>query len=290
MSRSHFNLFLSLSLYIYISPCFTVSQQPTPDSIRADAVSMAATIINDFGVEKLVIHGESIGGVAASGAGRALTNIRSTQSKVKLLICDRTFCNLQATAQRLVGGWAGPAISALVPFWNTDVTGNFVKADCPKIAATDCADNMIMDACSLKAGVAIWKEVRQEAGTNGVAWKVEPPLEYRMADWENVGVRGEFEKLTIFVSRQDRSRQTRRTGKGARTYPPIVMCIDKIHLFPPPPPPPSPPPPLLSGFLSVCACVRTCVFLYYHVSCPISIRIPLRPINNDAVATARVAN
>lgn len=57
---------------------------------------------------QLIIHGESIGGMAAAGAARALTekgkpDITTGRSSVSLLICDRTFCNLEAVAQRLVG-------------------------------------------------------------------------------------------------------------------------------------------------------------------------------------------
>ena len=58
--------------------------------------------------------GESIGGVAASAAGRYLSSIPSARSKVSLLICDRTFCNLEAVAQRLVNNSAPAVVSATV--------------------------------------------------------------------------------------------------------------------------------------------------------------------------------
>jgi len=77
--------------------------KPTPNSLRTDAISVCAHLINDLGIDELVIHGESIGGMAASGAARALTGAPNTRDKVALLICDRTFANLQAIAQRLVG-------------------------------------------------------------------------------------------------------------------------------------------------------------------------------------------
>lgn len=139
----------------------------------------------------MVIHGESIGGVAASGAARKLTESAFLKDKVALLVCDRTFCNLEAVAQRLVGSWTGYAIRALAPFWSTDVAGDFLAANCPKVVANDCADAIIADASSLKSGIAFWKEIQRGVdSTKGVGWIMEAPVEYRMADWENVCVNG----------------------------------------------------------------------------------------------------
>jgi hypothetical protein len=138
-----------------------------------------------------VIHGESIGGVAAAGAARKLTESPFLKDKVSLLICDRTFCNLEAVAQRLVGGWSGYAIRALAPFWSTDVAGDFLAATCPKVVANDSADVIISDSSSLKSGIAFWKEIhRGAASTKGIGWVMEAPIQYRMADWENVCVNG----------------------------------------------------------------------------------------------------
>jgi len=49
--------------------------------------------------------GESIGGMAAAGAAKALTAASSSQhpNVLTILPWDRTFCNLEAVAQRLVG-------------------------------------------------------------------------------------------------------------------------------------------------------------------------------------------
>jgi hypothetical protein len=77
--------------------------KPTPDSLRDDAYAVASHVIGDIGVEQLVLHGESIGGMAAAGAARRVSQHIQLSSKLALLICDRTFCNLEATAQRLVG-------------------------------------------------------------------------------------------------------------------------------------------------------------------------------------------
>jgi len=176
---------------------------PTPDTLRADGLAVARHVISHAGVESLVLHGESIGGLAASGAARKLTNQSNTAThKVALLLCDRTFCNLEAVAQRLVGGWSGYAIRLLAPFWSTDVVGDFLAATCPKVVATDSADAIIADSSSLKAGISFWKEMKRStssstnssstnaSSTKGIGWIMEAPLQYRMADWENVCVTG----------------------------------------------------------------------------------------------------
>jgi hypothetical protein len=168
--------------------------QPTPDTLRADGLAVGSHIISDLGVEHLVIHGESIGGVAASATAKHLSQSSFSRDKVSLLICDRTFCNLEAVAQRLVGGWSGYAIRALAPLWSTDVANDFIAAACPKVVANDSADAIIFDSASLKAGIAVWKEINRGAtSTKRIGWMMESPLHYRMAvDYENVSVTGEF--------------------------------------------------------------------------------------------------
>jgi len=162
--------------------------KPTPDSLRTDAVAAGSYLINELGIDSLIIHGESIGGMAAAGAAKGLTRMPTTKDKVALLICDRTFCNLQAIAQRLIGNWVAPAISTLAPFWNTDVAGDFLAATCPKVVAQDHADAIIADAGSLKSGIALWKEIRRETSTRSLGWAMNVPTEYLAADLEDVGV------------------------------------------------------------------------------------------------------
>jgi len=174
---------------------------PSPKSMKTDALTVARYIVDEAGVDHFVIHGESIGGMAAASAARGLGTVTGvcvgrgltgpldvpSASQPSLLICDRSFCNLEAVAERLVGGWSGKAIRMLTPFWNTDVAGDFMAARCPKIVAQDAADNIIADASSLKSGLSVAKEMRRGA-TWGVARMETAPVEYRMADWENVGV------------------------------------------------------------------------------------------------------
>lgn len=58
------------------------------------------------------------------------------------------------------------------------------------MVAGDAADAIIADASSLKSGVAFSREITKETKTKDICWMVDAPLEYRMADWENVGVNG----------------------------------------------------------------------------------------------------
>ena len=174
---------------------------PSPKTMKSDALSVAKYIVDEVGVEHFVIHGESIGGMAAAAAARGLGAATGvcvgrglsgpldvpSASQPSLLICDRSFCNLEAVAERLVGGWSGKAIRMLTPLWNTDVAGDFMAARCPKIVANDAADSIIADASALKSGLAVAKELRKGA-TWGVSRVSSAPTQYRMADWENVGV------------------------------------------------------------------------------------------------------
>jgi len=154
---------------------------PSSETLKADATDVAKFILNDIGVEQLIIHGESIGGMAAAGAASALTAGSIPTGNVSLLVCDRTFCNLNAVAQRLVGGWTGNAIKLLTPTWSTDVAHDFLAAKCAKVVANDAADEIIHDHSSLKSGISFAKELMRGSTTH-VGWMINPPLQYRMAD------------------------------------------------------------------------------------------------------------
>ena len=171
--------------------------KPTPSSLKADALAMAIHISNEIGVKHLIIHGESIGGMAASSAAQSMSEMKKSDEDVTsipvsqptLLICDRTFCNLNAVAQHLVGHWTGVIIPLLIPFWNTDVAGHFAAARCKKIVAQDAGDAIIHDSSSLKSGLATAHEMHQGI-TKGVCSLSSTLLQYRITDWENVGVYG----------------------------------------------------------------------------------------------------
>jgi hypothetical protein len=169
--------------------------KPSSESLKLDATSVARHIVDVIGVDELVIHGESIGGMAAAGAARELTTVKPSSSQHSnndtttsiVLVCDRTFCNLEAVAQRLIGRWTGRAIRLLTPGWSTDVARDFLAANCPKIVAQDSSDEIIHDYSSLKSGLAFAGELTK-GQTNKVGWMMNPLVEYQIADLDNVSV------------------------------------------------------------------------------------------------------
>ena len=162
--------------------------KPSSESLKLDAAVVARHIVDVLGVDELIIHGESIGGMAAAGAAKALTATTSSHPNVStILVCDRTFCNLEAVAQRLVGRWTGNAIRLLTPAWSTDVARDFLAARCPKIVAQDSADEIIHDYSSLKSGLAFAGELTK-GQTRKVGWIMTPLMEYQIADLDNVSV------------------------------------------------------------------------------------------------------
>lgn len=168
--------------------------KPSSESLKLDASAVARHIVDVVGVNELVIHGESIGGMAAAGAARELTTVKpasiqqsnATTASI-VLVCDRTFCNLEAVAQRLIGRWTGRAIRLLTPGWSTDVARDFLASNCPKIVAQDSADEIIHDYSSLKSGLAFAGELTK-GQTNKVGWMMNPLVEYQIADLDNVSV------------------------------------------------------------------------------------------------------
>ena len=161
--------------------------KPSSESLKFDALAVARHLVDDIGVDELIIHGESIGGMAAAYAARKLSATTGKPKSSLILVCDRTFCNLEGVAQRLVGRWTANAIRLLTPGWSTDVARDFIAARCPKIVAQDCADEIIHDYSSLKSGVSFAGEMTR-GQTNNVGWMMSPPIEYRVADLDNVSI------------------------------------------------------------------------------------------------------
>lgn len=126
---------------------------PAPAATRQDARAVATYLLERCGVPRLLLHGESIGGLAACGTADALTN--QTTHRIAL-VADRTFSDLRCEAQYLTGLDACSALLRLVTGWSandTDGVGAFLRAKCAKLAANDCRDHMIPDAASMKSGI-----------------------------------------------------------------------------------------------------------------------------------------
>ena len=111
-----------------------VGFRPSPQSLKDDALIVCRYVLK-LGVQNLIIHGESIGGMAAAHTAKILSTEQNGNSKDNeiLLICDRTFGNLIAVARKMVGEWTRHVIPYLVPDWSTDVTGDYISAKCRKI-------------------------------------------------------------------------------------------------------------------------------------------------------------
>ncbi|RQM30884.1 hypothetical protein B5M09_011191 [Aphanomyces astaci] len=69
---------------------------PSPHANNVDGMAMVRHLQVVQGVTRLAVHGESIGGMVA-------TYVAKHAADIELLVADRTFANLPAVAQRLVG-------------------------------------------------------------------------------------------------------------------------------------------------------------------------------------------
>lgn len=181
-----------LATAIRLLKSFFLDPKPSPTSLKDDATVVASHLIDKIGVNKMVMHGESIGGLSAAGATVALGDRNDFDNDgvpityPSILICDRTFCNLVAVAQRMVGSWTGSVIPMLT-WWNTDVAADFLNARCKKVLAQDAADSIIHYSSSLKKGISIIKEIKSMR-TEHLGNFLEAPLRYRMSDHQDVGV------------------------------------------------------------------------------------------------------
>ncbi|KAG9402612.1 hypothetical protein AC1031_007219 [Aphanomyces cochlioides] len=124
---------------------------PSPHANNMDGMAIIEHL-KSRGITRIAVHGESIGGMVATHVARHAGPV------VELLIADRTFANLPAVAQRLVASWAGSALS-LVTRWQTDNVSNYLDAPCNKLVCCDPSDEIIADASSLKAGIALRLEL-----------------------------------------------------------------------------------------------------------------------------------
>lgn len=136
---------------------------PTPSSLKKDTEVVVRYLRETRQVQKLVLHGESIGGMMACHAA----NICGAD----LLICDRTFCSLDAVAERLMGSWASYGLQ-IICRWNTDVVADFLQTRCPRIVLQDPADEIISHCSSLKCGVATSIALKDSSwGRVDLSWK-----------------------------------------------------------------------------------------------------------------------
>ena len=117
---------------------------PSPSNLMMDGVKVAEYVFKVKNVPKLVVHGESMGGMVACHV--------AARQPVSLLFADRTFASIEQIAATYTPK-ARPILRALTQ-WNTDVVTDYVSAKCFKMLSCDPHDNIIPEMASLKNGVA----------------------------------------------------------------------------------------------------------------------------------------
>lgn len=135
--KSWFGYYLQhgLDVFVYNYRGYGRSQgAPTPAALKADSLKVLEFIRTEYNPSKIVVHGESIGGMIGCYMAR--------HGNVQALVCDRTFSSLDGAASRLMGNWAGMSLRNLV-WWKTDVVDDFMFAECDKLVLQVCYAPML---------------------------------------------------------------------------------------------------------------------------------------------------
>lgn len=130
---------------------------PSPRLHNLDGLAIVEYLKNDRGLQRIAVHGESIGGLVA-------TYLARHSPHVNVLIADRTFATLPALAERMIARWAGHAVEWVMR-WETDNVQNYLDATCAKLLCSDPCDEIILDGASLKSGVALRLELQDQMCT-----------------------------------------------------------------------------------------------------------------------------
>ena len=104
------------------------SGRPTPYRLKKCGNAVLNHIVEERNVRKIIVHGESIGGMVASHLAAHSTY----KHFIKLLICDKSFGSLDAVAARMLGSWASIGLR-YVGQWFTNVALDYLSVSCPKI-------------------------------------------------------------------------------------------------------------------------------------------------------------
>jgi len=124
---------------------------PSPDRLCKDGENILEYLVKIHNVQRgwIGIHAESIGGVVSCHLAKKAEDLG-----ISFFVADRTFCNLPATASKMIGAWAGKAIRTIG--WQANNTAGFLLA--PKslyrVCTCDPNDEIIHNNASLKSGAA----------------------------------------------------------------------------------------------------------------------------------------
>jgi hypothetical protein len=89
---------------------------PRPLCLQRDSEAVAKWILRETLTNTLIVHGESLGGIAACHLGKL--------GLCEVLIADRTFDTLTSVGKHMVGAWSEPALIALTG-WTGSNAKNF---------------------------------------------------------------------------------------------------------------------------------------------------------------------
>jgi hypothetical protein len=107
---------------------------PTPVALQADSLVVLQYIDQQYHPSRILLHGESIGGMMACYIAAHAPN--TLRPLIGGLICDRTFASLDATASRLLFGTnlISYAMQYIVWWKTTNSTMNYMNVSyCPKL-------------------------------------------------------------------------------------------------------------------------------------------------------------
>jgi hypothetical protein len=129
---------------------------PTPAAVSRDGETVLRHFREKYLPAKIGMHGESIGGIAAT---HVAANAKGDPAlALDVLVCDRTFGTLAGVAAGLAPAWATHALRILTA-WRVDNVENFLAASCYKVCANDPCDAIVKRKCALTALVAAHVEL-----------------------------------------------------------------------------------------------------------------------------------
>ena len=96
--------------------------------LKQDGLAVLNYLVEAKGVKRVIIHGESVGGMIATHIASHSVH----RDCIKLLVCDKSFGSLDAVASRLMGTWASLGLRYLGQ-WYTNVVFDYLECKCPKL-------------------------------------------------------------------------------------------------------------------------------------------------------------
>jgi len=149
----NFYLQQGFSVFLFNYSGFGASTGSTTTTrIRQDGEACVEYLKSRFNARNIAVHGRSMGGyVACHLACKYPENI-------SLLVADRTFASLGATAASIYGNWSTHALNFCLA--RAESLDNFLAAQCYKVMVCDPKDQTISDLTSLRSSVAC-KVVRE---------------------------------------------------------------------------------------------------------------------------------